>query len=43
MENPGWVGGMGNADIYDQVLGVRITIVVRTSLVMNVSSSTREI
>ena len=43
MENPGWAGGMGNVDIYDLALGVRITIVVRTSFAMNVFSSSREI
>ena len=43
MENPGWAGGMGNVDIHEEASGVRITIAVRTSLVMNVFGSIGEI
>ena len=43
VEDPGWAGGMGDVDIHDQASGVRINIAVRTCLMMNIFSSTREI
>ena len=39
MEDPGWVGGMGDVGIHDQASGVRITIAVRTCLVVDTFNS----